>query len=732
MFALFAATVFVGAALLFIVEPMFARMVLPFLGGAPAVWNTAMVFFQAALFAAYAYAHVSTRWLGPRRQAGWHLLILIAPLAVLPIVIPEGWPPPTQGHPIVWLFGLMLAAVGLPFFAVATTSPLIQKWFASTGHRHAADPYFLYSASNAGSLLALVAYPAWLEPRMRVAQQGRLWAWSYGLFVLLTMACAACLWWSPRAMDAGAPVQPAPEASPAERPSRGRRLRWIWLSFIPSSLMLSVTTYFSSDVAVVPLFWVVPLAVYLLTFVLAFARHPLLPLPLLRRALPILLVPLVLLLNMRASLPVGIPMAIHLAAFFVAAALCHTELAGDRPPASHLTAFYLWVSLGGTLGGLFNALVAPLIFHSVLEYPLVLVALCLVDWKAADGRSAASIVRDCAWPAGLTLATAVAVRVVQNSQFRNDNIVGVSLFVVPALICYFFSRRPLRFALGLAGILAVSGMYRMQGTTVLHAERTFFGIHRVEIDPSGRFHLLVHGRVLHGRQSLDPARRREPLAYYSRSGPAGQVFSVFGRAPSETIGIVGLGAGTLMCYAQPGQHWSCFEIDPTVLKLASDTRYFTFLSDSPAPARVVLGDARLSLAAEPDRQFDLLVMDAYSSDAIPVHLVTREALALYLRKLAPGGRLAFHISNLYLDVEPVLADLARDAGLACLTRVDAVVPPKELAEGKAASTWMVMARSADDLAPLSRDPRWRPGRVRNGGLIWTDDYSSLLSILRWR
>ncbi len=257
-------------------------------------------------------------------------------------------------------------------------------------------------------------------------------------------------------------------------------------------------------------------------------------------------------------------------------------------------------------------------------------------------------------------------------------------------------------------------------------------MHRVEVDSSGRYHLLFNGRTLHGIQSLDPARRREPLVYYERTGPVGQVLFEYGRKSPETIGVVGLGAGTLACYAQPGQQWTFFEIDPTVLKLASDARFFTYLSASAAPARVVLGDARLSLVDEPDRQFDLLILDAYSSDAIPVHLVTREALALYLRKLAPGGRLAFHISNVHLDLEPVLADLARNAGIACLTREDADVTPQEMASGKAASTWLAMARNEGDLAALVRDARWRPSRGRDHPVIWTDDYSSLLSILRWR
>jgi hypothetical protein len=732
MVALYATTVFVGAALLFLVEPMFARMVLPSLGGSPSVWNTAMVFYQMALLAAYGYAHVSTARLGVRRQAGWHLLLLLAPLAVLPIAIPANWPPPTQGQPIPWLLGLMLVAMGLPFFAVAATSPLIQRWFAATGHRRAADPYFLYAASNAGSMLGLLSYPAWVEPHLHLARQSRWWMWGYGLLVALTAACAACLWMSASRAADTVPAARPPLPEPVDRPAGRRRLRWVLLAFAPSSLMLSVTTYLSSDVAVVPLLWVIPLATYLLTFILAFARHQILPRPFLSRALPILLVPLIMTLNMRIFQPIGLLMLLHLATFFIAATLCHTALAADRPAAVHLTEFYLWISVGGALGGLFNALIAPLVFHSVVEYPLMWVGVCLLGWKAADRDPVGGVIRDCLWPAFSTLAAAGAVLAVQATHLKTNAVVGGFLFGVPPLICYLFSQRPLRFALGIAGLLLIGGLYDTGNGPVLHASRSFFGIHRIVADSSGRYHLLYHGRVLHGIQGMDPAHRQEPLAYYERSGPIGQILADYGQEPSETIAVVGLGAGTLACYARPGQRWTYFEIDPTVVKLASDERFFTYLHDSAAPARIVLGDARLSLVAEPDGRCDLLILDAYTSDAIPVHLVTREALALYLRKLAPGGRLAFHISNARLDLEPVLADLARDAQVACLTRDDTAIAQRELAAGKAASTWLVMARRAEDLAKLAQDPRWRPGRGRERPVIWTDDYSSLMSILRWR
>jgi len=517
--------------------------------------------------------------------------------------------------------------------------------------------------------------------------------------------------------------------------SPARRGRWVLLSFVPSSLLLGVTTYLSTEVAAIPLMWVIPLAVYLLTFILVFARRSVLSQALLGRILPMLTVPLVMVLNMQASEPIGGLMLLHLAVFFVAAMLCHGRLAADRPEAAHLTEYYLWMSVGGVLGGVFNALLAPLLFNSVAEYPLTLVLACAVGLAPAGGTRAlrSSLVwRDGVWPLLLGGLTAGLVLALQHSRLRADATFSGLVFGIPALACYFLSRRPLRFALGISALLIAGSLYEGQKGHVLYSERTFFGVHRVTLDATGQYHLLVHGKTLHGMQSLDPARRREPVSYYFRTGPVGDIMTFFGRAASEKIAAVGLGAGSLATYAQPGQSWTYFEIDPVVLKLARDERFFTFLRDSPARLRVVLGDARLSLTHEPDQSFDLLVVDAYSSDAIPVHLVTREALALYLRKLAPGGRLAFHISNWHLDLEPVFANLARNAGLVCLVRDDTAVPPGQLALGKSPSVWLVMSRHPDELAPLPRDPRWHPGRTDDRRSIWTDDYSSLLSVFRWR
>jgi spermidine synthase len=739
MVALYAATLFASAALLFLVQPMFARLVLPLLGGSPAVWNTAMVFYQALLLAGYAYAHASIGRLGARRQAVWHLLVLVVPLALLPIAVPAGWTPPAQGNPAPWLLALMAIAVGAPFFAVSTTSPVLQKWFAASGHTRAADPYFLYAASNIGSLLALLSYPLWFEPRLRLVTQTTLWAWGYIALVVLIAACAGVLWKTSnrsfRLATTSAFPFPAPATSTTPL-SAGRRLRWVLLSFAPSSLMLGVTTYLSSEIAVVPLLWIIPLALYLLTFVVAFASRPLLPPLLLRRTLPIVFVALVMVINMQATQPIGWLMLLHLVAFFVATLLCHGALAADRPAASHLTEFYLWMSVGGVLGGLFNALLAPLLFSSVAEYPVTLVLAAFLALAPSSASASASIfprprLADYVWPFALGLLTAALLLIVWRLGLRPAPATSVLIFGLPALLGFFFSRHPLRFALGLGAMLLAGSFYEGERGRVLHTERSFFGVHRVTEDTSGGYHLLVHGKTLHGRQSLDPTRRTEPLTYYHRSGPIGQILATYARDPHLAVGAVGLGAGSLASYASLHQPWTYYEIDPVVERLARDPRYFTFLRDSPGDLRVVLGDARLTLATAPDRAFGVLVLDAFSSDAIPVHLVTREAFALYRRKLAPHGLLACHISNLHLDLEPVFANLARDAGLVCLLRDDTLTSDAEAALGKSPSVWLVLARDAAEVSALAADNRWRPARPDTRA-VWTDDYSSLLSAFRWQ
>jgi spermidine synthase len=736
MLIVYAITVFVSATLLLMVQPMFARMVLPMLGGSPAVWNTALVFYQATLLAGYGYAHVSTRWLGLRRQAALHAALLLLPLLVLPVSIPAGWIPPATSNPIPWLLRLLTVSVGLPFLLVSTSSPLLQRWFSTTRHSMAADPYVLYAASNIGSLFAILLYPTLIEPHLTLQVQS--WCWTAGYIVLIafTIGCAVFLW-KTRGPDTESNRKAVVELPIADNETNAvtpkRRARWLLLSFVPSSLMLSVTTYISSDLAAVPLLWMIPLAIYLLTFILVFARRRLVSDAVWIRSLPIAAVALVMVLAIRATQPIIILIVFHLAAFFIAAMVCHGAIARDRPSADHLTEFYLWMSLGGVLGGGFNALVAPLVFSSVVEYPLTLVLACLIGLRnATTNTKRKSSVFDLVLPIVLGLALAALVKMAPWVESSLGSITAALIFGPAVAVCFFFSRRPVRFGLGIAIILVAASFYQSGQGCLLHAERSFFGIHRVMVDAASQYRVLFHGQTIHGMQSLEPTRRREPLTYYHRTGPAGQLFAACSQASSEPVAVVGLGAGTLACYGQPGQSWTFYEIDPAVAHLASDSRYFTYLRDTAAEVQIVLGDARLTLAKSPDDSYGVIVLDAYSSDAIPIHLITREALHLYLSKLASGGLLAFHISNLHLDLKPVLSNLAHDAGLVCIAQQDVNLSGSQITEGKRASQWLVMARHRFDFESLVSDERWEICQHSPGVSVWTDDFSSIIEVLMFR
>ena len=736
MLLFFALSLFASATLLFWVQPMFTKMVLPLLGGTPAVWNTCLVFYQAALLAGYVYAHVSARWLGVRGQAALHLLWLLLVLLVLPINVGPGWVPPPTANPIPWLLLLLLVAVGLPFFVISTTAPMLQMWFAHTGHQAARDPYFLYAASNLGSLAALLAYPTILEPYLHLAQQTKAWSLGYGLLAALIAGCAVILWRSFKAK----PLAPAPgatAASPAaavvEGVTVGRRLWWVILTFAPSSLLFGVTTYITTDIAAVPLLWVIPLALYLLSFVLVFARRPLLSHSLMVRLQPFMILPLALLFLWGLQAEGNLVLPLHLLAFFVCAMVCHGELAASRPAAVHLTEFYLWLSVGGVLGGVFNALVAPRVFTTVVEYPLIIVGVCFLrPLLSQPGPQSRDRWLDLLWPAAFGLLLAVLVLMVQASA-QEVAITGIMIIVscVAALVCYSFSSRPLRFGLGVGVIILLGGLYSSGQQIVLHQERSFFGVLQVKTDTTGQYHMLYHGTTLHGAQSLQPDRRREPLTYFHASGPIGQVFTAFSHKPRhQNVAIIGLGTGSMACYDWPQQNWTFYEIDPAVARLARDPRYFTFLADCPAKVEVVLGDARLTLAQAPDRHYDLIVFDAFSSDAVPLHLISREAIQLYLAKLADGGLLAFNVSNRYLDLKQVFANLAEDAGLVCLFQ-DNVVSEAEQNFFYVRSVWVVMARSHADLGQLSADNRWSLLSGAPEARAWSDDFSNVLSVYRW-
>ena len=731
---LFTVTLFVSSALLFAVQPMFAKMVLPRLGGTPATWITCLLFFQSALLAGYAYAHWSTSWLGPRRQPFVHGVLLLAALAVLPVAVPSGWTPGTAGAPVGWLLALLVVSVGLPFFVVASTAPLLQRWFAAVRHPAAGDPYFLYRASNLGSMLALLAYPVLIEPRLRLADQSRLWTAGYVGLIVLTGVCGL----APRSASSSARNATAEDGgraengeTAAEQPlSVARRARWVALAFVPSSFMLAATTYITTEIAAVPLLWIIPLAIYLLSFIVVFARRPFLLSGLAGQLQVVVVLELVFLVLLKATEPVLLVVATILVALFLSALVCHARLADDRPPSRHLTEFYLWVALGGALGGVFNAVVAPVAFDSVVEYPLAIVLACLLRPPRASAPDTRTRRLDFALPAAIGVATLALVGLGRVAGLGSVTARGVA-FAVALLACAIAYSRPVRFGLAVGAVLLAGAVASGADQNTLYADRTFFGVLRVDKDDSRHLHRLIHGNTMHGAQSLEPARRLEPLTYYDRSGPVGDLFRTLPVAAStREVGVIGLGTGTLACYGRTGQHWTFYEIDPAVEDIARDARLFTYLRDCPPASDVRLGDARLSIAEAPQARFGMIFVDAFNSDSLPVHLITRQALALYLDRLTDDGVVVVNITNRYLDLRPVVGALARDAGLTGVVRDDRDTTEEDTARAKTGSMWVALARRPADLGPLGDDPRWKPLPVRPGGRPWTDDFSNLIDAVK--
>jgi hypothetical protein len=973
----FAVTLFVSAFLLFLVQPMIGKMILPRLGGTPQVWNTCMVFFQMALLAGYAYTHAVSSRLKLRQQLLLHCTLLLVPFLFLLVItggIPfnvTGFTPPPGSNPIWYTLGFLALIVGVPFFVVATSAPLLQKWFASTGHPAGKDPYFLYAASNVGSLLALLAYPILVEPTLglnafdaegatRFLSQPWVWTVGYGVLVLLVLGCAAYVWTSPENVDLArkgpvtdpAPLPetaaPPPEApAPAPAPETGvksgpapgggggkgtaikkgskqkhkhhhqplrrereperaapavaadvgprteeltwpRRLRWIGLAAVPVSLMLGVTTYITTDLSPIPLFWLIPLTLYLLSFILVFMRYPIVwigePHKIFVYAGAPVLALLVLIMVGRPD-SIVFPILVNVLAFFVTTMVCHGELAKDRPGTKHLTEFYLWMSVGGMLGGMFNALVAPILFVYALEFSLAIIAAALLRPVLQEGGWADTFVAtmfakqspggggahkpgpggrhvrkghpeetaglhhtmDVVLPLGVLLLCGIGVLVLGQQIVRSqqeDERFGWAVLLVfglPLVISCFFLMRPLRFGLAIAAVLLVYGLWTSSHDRNIYASRSYFGMLRVKKEQDRRvdsrddkvvemeYTTLIHGHINHGMNIQKPAKKdwgnprrdfsRLPTTYYHRFGPAGVIMEKYNwfrdsedgwgpfntyhadaRMPASIVALgvdpmsqlvnawseppyatIGLGTGTMAAYSRWLQHMHYYEIDNQVRKLSEgDSPYFTFVKDAKdrgAPVWILMGDARLKMAqpyltldeaAEklgvtakemyaqtpegkrlrdeareltggPDNFYHMIVVDAFSSDAIPVHLITKEAIKMYFEKLRPDGILAVHTSNRYVDLVPVVADVANSLGFHSIRghtegarRGDRSIESL----GHFSSEWVMVARDVEVLnrlkqrvPPDARGDYWTLPTV-TGRHVWTDDYSNLMAVFK--
>ncbi len=724
----YAVAVAIGATLLFLIQPMFARVVLPPLGGAPAVWTTSVLFFQVVLLGAYLYAHALGRHGFTPTRAAIHLLLVAVGALWLPLDI--GWTRTlAAGSPPAWrLVVAATAALGVPLFAVAATAPLVQRWFMAIDPARADQAYALYAASNAGSLGGLLAYPLIVERIFTLNMQSRLW--QVGYFALTaSLLAAAGLAYRYR------PLTVRPDAIESDRspeaPSWPLTLSWLVRAGAAAALMQSVTLYLTTDIAASPLLWVLPLSAYLLTFVLAFAPRLKLPIRLVTAMVPVAGLVAALALLTTLIRPTWVLLAVHLVCVFVLALGCHVAIAGTRPPARHLTAFYLWLALGGALGSAFTVLLAPHLFTSAVEYPIAIIVACLVRpgaelWSGSRHQW----LMDGAWVLG-TIALALGARAllphagVESHSFAMLLAAGA----LPVTITTLQWPHARRFAVMLGAVLLCApDMYPMN---VLHASRNFFGVLRVAESGDGKVTQFFHGSTLHGGEWRDPARRHEPLEYYGRVGPVGQVFATLApRLAGAAVAIVGLGMGGLAAYAQPGQHWEFIEIDPDVAAIAADTRYFHFLADARTPIRVVLDDGRLSLSRAQPGRYALIVMDAFSSDSVPVHLITTDALAVYRRALRPDGLLLINVSNRYLDLAPIAGTVGLASGFHGCTRFHDVTE-KERLDGLVPSTWVALAMQGDVVAALAAQPGWHP-LDRTDRPAWTDDFADVFGAIMWR
>ncbi|MBR1230951.1 fused MFS/spermidine synthase [Bradyrhizobium sp. AUGA SZCCT0182] len=721
---LYVATLFVSALLLFSIQPMFAKMVLPKLGGAPAVWSVAMVFFQTVLLSGYAYAHLLNRVLPPRWAAVFHLALLGATATMLPIAIAPGWGVPPSDGTALWLFGLFAVSIGLPFFTLSASAPLLQSWFAGSGHSRAGNPYVLYAASNLGSFAALFAYPVVIEPFLTLKTQAA--AWSIG-FALLAMLLSLVAVLTSRAKPVAAKV----EVSDDMRASTGERMRWIALAAVPSGLVIAVTAYLTTDIAAAPFLWVVPLAIYLLTFVAVFRERPWIAHANVVRFVPFAVAPLAVSLIGGEKVFWLTTIALNLVVFALLTLMCHGELYARRPSPRRLTEFYLCTSLGGVIGGAFAGLVAPQIFNGNYEYPILIALALLCAPGIFTGGVRKALTGALPW---LAISAALAL-VWYVTRYQPPATLELAFQVLLALLAaatLFQRQRPMRFVGLVILSFAVTALWR-PGIAPIETARSFFGVHKVAEINGGSARLLYHGTTIHGAQRLrndDGTPVTGPLlpqTYYYPGGPYAEAIGAAraARGSLDHVAVVGLGTGTLACHRKGRERWTFFEIDPEVIRIARDPRRFEFLSKCAPDAPIVAGDARLTLEASTDR-YDLIVLDAFSSDAIPVHLLTREAVAGYLSKLTPHGVIVVHISNRYFDLAPVVGNVAQSLGLVAYLREDTSAGDL-LTTMKANARLVVLARDAAATGSVAAS--WTPLQPDRSSALWTDDYSNILGVM---
>jgi SAM-dependent methyltransferase len=727
LLAAFIAAIFVSAALLFAVQPMFTKMVLPRLGGAASVWSVAIVFFQTTLLAGYAYAHLLTRFVPGRNSIIIHLIVLAAACLLLPLHIASGWGRPPQVGEAFWLLGLFTVSIGLPFFALSANGPLLQAWFVRTGHKDAKDPYFLYAASNVGSFLALIAYPVAVEPFVRLSDQTWLWTIGYYVLIALVAGCGFLKLRSPNRLPESTASGGTLEAA---APSWRDAAIWIALAAVPSGLLIAVTAHISTDVAAVPLFWTIPLAIYLLTFVIVFQTKPFIPHWLVVAVQPAFVLFLVIATLMIPIESIVLQIVIHLSVFFVCALMCHGELARRRPPPQFLTGYYMWISFGGMIGGILTGLIAQHVFSRIIEYPLlvVLTLLCRPGFTLPTRGSGQYPLLVAVVVAGLLVMGMAAVDIRLETPLYAV-VVGFLLGLTLQ-----FWRTPLPFA-AIVGMLFLLNHYNNY-TTSNHLVRNFFGVLNVVEATDGRFRVLYHGTTAQGAQRIRDREgnllkgRPDMVSEFHDGGGFAQVVEAMEKKAGGPINmaVIGLGTGALACRGSAGTTVTYYEIDADIARIARDPTLFNYISECAPKTQIVIGDARLTLADAPDGAYDVLFVDAFIGAAIPIHLLTREALELYFRKLKPGGIVAMHVSNRNLELASVVAGIAQ-ANNAVVRVYDGGDLEEDVDEHRWIPTIAAVARDEADFGILAKSELW-PIRERDPRQrIWTDDYSNIVGAL---
>ncbi len=739
--SVYSLTLLLSAILVFTVQPMFSKMILPLLGGTSQVWTTAMLFFQLCLLAGYAYAHGSSKLLSIRIQAFLHLILLSVFLFALPFGIPDGWSPPEAENPTFWQLSLMTMTIGGPFFVVSASAPMLQRWFAASNHKDADNPYFLYGASNLGSMSALLSYPFIIEPMLTLNGQADMWKQGYLVLIAMIALCLILIW-----KNGNKNKEEKSDVDTRYKDeiiTTSRRIKWILLSFTPSSLMLGVTTFITTDIASAPLLWILPLALYIGTFIIVFARKPVFKTESINFASALsmifLIAQMIIIKEMYFSPLLFI--LFHLIVFFSIALACHTELANSRPTAKHLTEFYLIMSLGGALGGIFNAVIAPTFFIVPVEYAIALGLAAFLRFANDETKSFKNVkaIFDKAPKESLTSDKALCFYFgilfsILGMLLPADNVATNLCAMLSAALLIYLVRTRWAFAgvVTLALLLSPISLPLeiLVKAELIHQDRNFFGI--IKVINSGEERLLLHGTTNHGTQPLPEEYRLKRISYYSETSPLTDAMTMLDQQDGpQKVAVIGLGVGVMSCYTKEGREFDLYEIDKDIAEIAENQDLFTYLSGCGSPYKIILGDGRLKIDERENEYYDAILIDAFSSDNIPIHLLTKEAIEIYLSKLKPNGMIVLHISNNFIDLEPVLALVAKELDVSAIARLADAFDIEGLNVKSYPAHYFTMSKDPSKIDYL-KNSGWTDAKQREGLRLWTDQYSNLISVLNNR